>query len=120
MYVAVDSVNHEALLQTKSTNELSTTILARVAGARLRQKQRFDSNTRTNSSLTNTEIKHQAGLQPKAQLLLNKAAAQMQISARSYMRTIKVARTIADLENSDYINEFNVAEALQYRYQPIQ
>jgi magnesium chelatase family protein len=47
--------------------------------------------------------------------LLNQAADRLHLSARSYMRVIKVARTIADLDGSSTIESQHIAEALQYR-----
>ena len=56
-----------------------------------------------------------ANLEPAATELLNRAAARLQLSARAYMRIIKVARTIADLAQSDDIKIEHLAEAIQYR-----
>ena len=67
--------------------------------------------------MSNHDIKTRAKLEPKARDLLDTAAARLGISARSYMRSIKVARTIADLESSDTITREHVSEALAYRPQ---
>lgn len=67
--------------------------------------------------MSNKEIRETANLSEDAKDLLDKAAQRLSISARSYVRTVRVARTIADLENEDGILNRHVAEALQYRYQ---
>jgi magnesium chelatase family protein len=116
LYVNVDEVKHEKLLET-SSEEPRQQIQARVIAARERQLARYRKGTRTNASLTNAEIKKYVQLSPAAQELLNQAAAQLGISARSYLRIIKVAQTIADLEGSDNVDTAHLGEALQYRPQ---
>ncbi len=118
MYVDVDEVVHEKLL-TSGNEESSEDVLARVERARSTQTERFGKNHKTNSNLTNTEIKQLAALTDEAREFLNAAAERLQISARNYMRSIKVARTIADLEESPDIKTEHIAEALQYRRQPL-
>jgi len=61
------------------------------------------------------DLKEFCPLKKETEALLTQAAAKMQLSARAYHRTIKVARTIADLGNSENIETAHVAEALQYR-----
>jgi len=67
--------------------------------------------------MSNAEIKSLAQLEPTAAEILNAAAEKLDISARSYMRLIKVARTIADLDGYEKINTAHISEALQYRPQ---
>lgn len=69
--------------------------------------------------MTNQNIKKIGRLSPEAQQLLNQAAEKLQISTRAYMRSIKVARTIADLDNSEDILPVHMSEALQYRRRPV-
>ena len=89
----------------------------RVNHARNKQAKRYNNN-KTNSDMTNQDIKKLAFLSNAAQELLNQAAEKLQISARSYMRSIKIARTIADLEKSEHIETAHMSEALQYRIRP--
>ncbi|MEO6513171.1 MAG: hypothetical protein ABIR37_00635 [Candidatus Saccharimonadales bacterium] len=65
--------------------------------------------------MSNNQIKQLGHITPEAKALLDAAAEKLDISARSYMRTIKIARTIADLAESPTISPEHLAEALQYR-----
>ncbi len=86
-----------------------------MAVSRQIQYLRNGSKTKTNASLSNREVKNLANLTTEAEQLLNQAAERLQISARSYMRLIKVARTIADLDESPHIEAPHISEAIQYR-----
>jgi magnesium chelatase family protein len=114
LYVDVDEVKHESLLRGKKEQQ-SSSLRNNVIKARQKQAQRFKNPSKTNSELTNREIKSLLVISEPAENLLNKAAERLKISARSYMRTIKVAQTIADLDGSDSITELHIGEALQYR-----
>lgn len=114
LYSEVDSVKHEDLL-VDGKEESSKQIRTRVEKARQRQLLRYKQPSKTNALLTNQEIKRLAKVSPEAQELLNKAAERLNISPRSYMRLIKVSRTIADLADSDTIGTEHISEALQYR-----
>ncbi len=114
LYVDVDEVEHHALLHNEKA-EPTSSVARRIEKARKVQSKRFNSTNRTNGDMTNKEVKATANLTVAAEQLLNKAAASLQLSPRAYMRTIKVARTIADLDDKDSIDQPHVAEALQYR-----
>jgi len=96
--------------------ESSAVILGRVIAARERQKARFrDLVISTNKEMGVKEIDRLCPLTESSQLLLKTAVQRLGLSARAYHRTIKVARTIADLAGSATIETPHVAEALQYR-----
>src|SRR3989338_9194713 len=92
-----------------------------VAAARARQRARFEgiSPTSTNADMGPKEIESLAALTPKAEETLQGAARSMKLSPRGYHRTIKLARTIADLAGSDTIEPSHMLEALQYRQREI-
>lgn len=96
--------------------ETSKTIQERVIAARQRQRIRFKhTKFTTNKEMGVKHLHTFCPLSPSCEELLRKAAARMQLSARSYHRTIKVARTIADLAGEETIDVLHIAEALQYR-----
>ena len=68
-----------------------------------------------NSSLSSFEVSHLLNLDPSATKLLQSASSRLNLSARSYFKTIKVAQTIADLDGSDLIRSEHIAEALTFR-----
>jgi magnesium chelatase family protein len=115
LYVEVDKVNHRSLLQLKNQEEPSRLVAARVIKAREQQLSRAHNLHKLNGNLSNADIKATARLSPAAKSLLDQAADKLGLSARAYMRSVRVARTIADLENSASIEANHVAEALQYR-----
>ena len=114
LYVDVDEVKHESLLHGHS-EESSKEIQERVMRARQYQQQRYDDPVKQNAMLSNQDIKKFVPLSADAEELLNKAAEKLNISARSYMRLVKVARTIADLERAETVSVSHISEALQYR-----
>ena len=79
------------------------------------QANRYKSSGKNNSNLTSRDIKNQLSLAPDVRQLLGAATDRLNLSARSYFKIIRVARTIADLENSPDISVGHVSEALQYR-----
>lgn len=89
-----------------------------VINARKIQEARFkDEKIYTNSQMGNKHVKKYCQVTPEANRILKLAVEKFDLSARSYFRLIKVARTIADLENSQEILVAHMAEALQYRQQ---
>jgi magnesium chelatase family protein len=116
LHLAVNDIDHSKILDKRGAQLESPEIKERVEGAYSAQRQRFG-KARFNSSLTNKEIREQANLSTESKTLLDKAAEKLSISARAYIRTVKVARTIADLEGQQAILPHHITEALQYRPQ---
>ena len=82
-----------------------------------RQAKRYHTPTIHNATIGSAQLARVVTISPSAKLLLDDAADKLHLSARSYFKTIKVAQTIADLEDSAHIDEPHIAESLQYRTQ---
>jgi len=118
LWVSVGEMPPESL-STQKKSIAGETERARedVARARARQRERFKNakNMSTNADMGPKEIESLSMLTPKAEGTLVGAARAMKLSPRGYHRTIKLARTIADLAGSDTIEPSHMLEALQYR-----
>jgi len=114
LVVYVKRVDQDKLLAGKG-GETSTSVLQRVNAARQRQFKRFNKASKTNSQMTNRDIKHNVPLNDEAKQLTAKAMQSLDLSARAFMRILKVARTIADLDNAKGVEAPHISEALQYR-----
>ena len=103
---------------TAQPGESTEDLAARVALARARQAERRQRGVTTavdNSDASLQELERIARLDAKGSRLLEAAFAHLGFSARSYVRTLRVARTIADLDDADTVREEHVGEAICYR-----
>ncbi len=107
--------------ETKS-GESSTIVAKRVAKARLIQKSRYENDSltenltlKTNSKANGKVLEKYTQLDEETQKILKMTVEKMGISMRGYNRILRVARTIADLENSENIKQFHLLEAIGYR-----
>ena len=105
-------------LTNPDVGESSETIGQRVLETRQLQSRRykpFGNNVRTNAEADGETLDRVAPLDQKSELLLRNATEKFKLSARGYRRVQRVARTLADLEKCEIIQEHHVAEALSYR-----
>lgn len=114
--VDVPRLTPTELLATTEIEEDSATIRKRVIAARKIQAIRYkNDNILTNSELTSELIKKYCQLDSKSQELMKIAIVKYQLSGRRYDRVLKLARTIADLANSENIQQIHLMQALQYK-----
>jgi len=107
---------------TREAGESSEAIATRVANARNVQKQRFEALNmpfRTNADATGEILAHFSPKAKEAITLLEQATESFRLSMRGYTRTLRVARTIADLEQSKEVEKHHIAEAVSYRQAPL-
>ncbi len=115
IFVDVPRVDYEKLTGD-TLGEASSRVQARVEQGRAHQQRRFNGTHLTsNAEMTPGEIRDFCPIDDAAQSLLQAAMKQLNLSARAFHRILKLARTIADLEDRESILAPDIAEAIQYR-----
>ncbi len=128
LWVTVGNVDYRKLSDVAPAGEKTQKIRDRVKLAREIQTKRFSNlekpssaqgykgrRIKTNSEMNVKDLGMFAPLAPAVKQLLNDSAERLSLSARAYHRVIKIARTIADLENSKNVEANHILEAIQYR-----
>ena len=117
IWLPVEHIEYKKLNQHyKDPNaETSRDIYMRVEGARTIQSKRLG-EARLNSDLLSRDLQREY-LSKEVSSLLNESAQKMNLSPRAYHKVLKLARTIADLEQSIFVESRHILEALQYRPQ---
>ena len=135
LWVFVQNISYEELSKKSAEEKLSDNMRAQIITARNMSKKRFqvknieskleksednklDSKKikyKLNKSLSGKELSIMSPLGEKETEILNNLASKLSISPRAYHRMIRVARTIADLDNSEHIKDVHIIEAFQYR-----
>jgi magnesium chelatase family protein len=109
--IAVPAVAQQNLLN-QAEGDSSAQIQARVEAARQRQ---FIRQKKPNAQLSVTELDEICAPDAASEALLKLAITRLDLSARAYHRVLKMARTIADLADSNIVQSIHIAEAVQYR-----
>jgi magnesium chelatase family protein len=116
LQITVPSLEYDALKNNDSTANLSSNDLrAKVEKAALRQYKRFEKECFWNSYMGTDLIEKHCTLTPEAEKLVRQAFDKLNLSMRGYHKLLKVARTIADLDDADDIDTVHVREAIFYR-----
>jgi magnesium chelatase family protein len=94
----------------------SATMRANVLEARQRQRARFDGQaTKVNARMGPRMVRKHCPLDDAGEMILKQAMTELGLSARAHDKVLRVARTIADVENSDRIKPEHLSEAVNYR-----
>lgn len=118
IHVNVNAVAYEDMRRDEPNGKTSAEMRERAQNARALQQERFKAAglpIACNAAMGAREISQFCKLTEPAHAMMENAMAQMSLSARAYSRIVKVARTIADLDGSQQINDMHVLEAIQYR-----
>jgi len=116
IHLDVPSVDTQKLVARGGEGESSSNIQKRVQKAREIQTKRFkETRLKSNSEMSTKDVKKYCELSDECRTMLTSAVATMNLTARSYFKVIKIARTIADLAAEAQISNLHIAEALGYR-----
>ncbi len=115
IHIEVPRINCREVME-KNSIENSCTIRKRVENARVIQRERFsEDSVFCNAQMSKKQIEKHCQIDQNCKNLLYKAMEKLNLSTRAYDRILKVARTIADLEQSENIKISHLSEAIQYR-----
>ena len=116
LHLEVGTVPFKDMHDTRK-GESSKAIKTRVDRTRTVQKKRYQQNAAVhcNAQMGTTEIEQHCSLDHASQKLLEKSVEKLGLSARAYHRILKIARTIADMNNKENLEFSHIAEAVQYR-----
>lgn len=115
--VEVDSISYEEF-SSETKQEGSSEIRERVKRVREIERERFKNNPKgihTNAEMSNQDINLFCKIDKESKALMETAFVKLGLSARASYRILRVARTIADIENCENISIEHIAEAIQYR-----
>ncbi|MDD4294341.1 MAG: YifB family Mg chelatase-like AAA ATPase [Candidatus Omnitrophica bacterium] len=115
IHIELTNIGLESIFDKKEEKEGSKEIKKRIENTRSKQIERFDTSVQFNSQIKNKNLEKLCNLSQNAEKMLKKAVKYYNFSLRAYTKIIKVARTIADLEDHNTIQETDIAEAVQYR-----
>lgn len=116
MVVNVERIHNKELISSSSSSSYEHANAKKQIEISLKlQHKRYNCSNLHNSMIKSSDLKNKFSISPEAENLLNLATSKLNLSARSYLKILKVSRTIADLDSSKDIKPSHISEALQYR-----
>ena len=116
MVVNVERIHNKDLISSSSSSSYEHANAKKHIEISLKlQHNRYNCSNLYNSMVKSSDLKNKFSISPEAENLLNLATSKLNLSARSYLKILKVSRTIADLDSSKDIKPSHISEALQYR-----
>ena len=115
IHVDVPALSFDEMTDNRPAGSTSAEVRAQVQAARDRQRTRYDGQFSCNAHLDVKSVRKHCVCDDAAMKLLETAIDQLGFSARAYDKVLRLARTLADLEEADGIEQRHVAEAIQYR-----
>ena len=115
LQIMVPSMDYETVTSKQANNLSSAQIFERVNSAVKKQQERFKKGNMFNALMSSQDIEKFCILTAPAQEIVKKSFDKLGLTMRGYHKLLKVARTIADLENSEDIDAIHMQEALIYR-----
>ncbi len=115
LHVDVPALSYDEIADRRPSGASSAEVRAFVQRARDRQRARHDGRFACNAHLDSKTVRESCLLEPGAEKLLQHAIDGLGLSVRAYDKILRIARTIADLAETETIAESHVAEAVQYR-----
>lgn len=115
MHITVNAIDYQTIKDDTGVNTSSAQLYNAVERAVKRQRERFGIDTMWNSLMTPDKIEQHCILKPEAEKVLKKAFDILNLSMRAYHKILKIARTIADLQDMETIEVPHIQEAIMYR-----
>ena len=116
MVVNVERIHNKDLISSSSSSSYEHANAKKQIEISLKlQHNRYNCSNLYNSLVKSSDLKNKFSISPEAENLLNLATSKLNLSARSYLKILKVSRTIADLDSSKDIKPSHISETLQYR-----